>query len=118
MNETIGIVIIAIGLAFDVFGCIGFVRMPNVYTRLQAATKCVTLGTCSILFGVLLITGFDAMGVKALICLVFVGVTSPTAAHALARASHKFGVHVHKMAVVDRYDEEVDHHEHKEGGTV
>ena len=114
MNEIIGFIIIAIGLVFDLFGCIGLVRMPNVYTRLQAATKCVTLGTCSILFGVLCITGFGPTGLKALICMVFVAITSPTAAHALARAAHKFGVHVHKDAIVDKYDEEVDHHEEDE----
>ena len=111
MNETIGIIVIAVGLVFDVFGCIGLVRMPNVYTRLQAATKCVTLGTCSILLGVLIMTGFNATGFKALICIAFVAVTSPTAAHAIARASHKFGVRVDSHAVLDKYDEEIDHHE-------
>ncbi len=108
MNEVIGFIIIAVGLVFDLFGCIGLVRMPNVYTRLQAATKCVTLGTCSILFGVLCITGFGPTGVKALVCLVFVAITSPTAAHAIARGSHKFGIHVHKDAVTDKYAEEID----------
>ena len=38
MNEIIALIIISIGLVFDLFGCIGLVRMPNVYTRLQAAT--------------------------------------------------------------------------------
>ena len=114
MNEIIGIIMIAVGLAFDFFGCIGLVRMPNVYCRLQAATKCVTLGTCSILFGLLCVTGFSPTGIKAAICLVFVAITSPTAAHAIARASHKFGIPVHKDAVLDKYDEEVDHHEEAE----
>ena len=114
MNEIIGIIIIAIGLLFDLFGCVGLVRMPDVYTRLQAATKCVTLGTCSILFGVLCISGFGPTGIKALVCLAFVAITSPTAAHAIARASHKFGVRVDRHAVLDKYDEEVDHHEEGE----
>ncbi len=111
MSETIGIIVIVIGLTFNLFGCIGLVRMPNVYTRLQAATKCVTLGTCSILLGVLLITGFTPAGIKAVICIAFIAITSPTAAHALARASHKFGVPVDKDATVDKYGEEVDQQE-------
>ena len=118
MNETIGAVVILIGLAFDLFGCIGLVRMPNVYTRLQAATKCVTLGTCSVLLGVLLITGFTPTGIKALICLAFVAVTSPTSAHALARASHKFGIPVHKDAIVDKYEEDEEDDQHEPSGEV
>ena len=51
MIDIIGIIFIVVGLAFDFFGCLGLVRLPDVYNRLQAATKCVTLGTCSIMFG-------------------------------------------------------------------
>ena len=110
MSETIGIIIIAVGLVFDLSGCIGLVRMPDVYTRLQSAAKCVTLGTCSTLLGVLIISGFTPTGLKAVVCIAFILMTSPAAAHAIARASHKFGVPIDKHAVVDKYEEEVDHH--------
>jgi multicomponent Na+:H+ antiporter subunit G len=49
MNETIGLVFIVIGIAFDFFGSLGLLRLPDVYNRLHAAIKCVTLGTSSIL---------------------------------------------------------------------
>lgn len=103
MSNYIGLTIICIGLLFDILGCIGLVRLPDVYTRLQAATKSVTLGTCLILFGVFIYTGPDAMGVKALVCMVFVLVTSPTAAHAIARGAYKSGVKMEGPPVVDRY---------------
>ena len=99
-------VLIAIGLAFDVFGCIGLVRLPDVYTRLQAATKCVTLGTCLILLGVLVgslgTPGAGAVAAKTLLCIAFVLVTSPTAAHALARGAYKDGIKP-SPSVVDEY---------------
>jgi multicomponent Na+:H+ antiporter subunit G len=98
-------VIIAVGLLFDVFGGIGLVRLPDVYTRLQAATKCVTLGTCMILIGVAVCAGMGPVGVKALVCMVFVLVTSPTAAHAIARGAHKAGVKLEEPTVVDQYSE-------------
>ena len=60
MSNAIGLIFITVGLAFDVFGCLGLVRLPDVYNRLQASTKCVTLGTCSILFGTFLMVGFTA----------------------------------------------------------
>jgi multicomponent Na+:H+ antiporter subunit G len=103
MNEIIGGVLIAIGLLFDLLGCVGLVRLPDIYTRLQAATKCVTLGTCLILIGSAVVTAVDPMGVKALICMAFVLVTSPTAAHAIARGAYKAGVPLDKSSVVDLY---------------
>ena len=54
------------------FGCLGLVRLPDVYNRLQAATKCVTLGTCSILFGALFYSGFNDVGLKAILCIFFI----------------------------------------------
>jgi len=105
MSEHIGLVIIAVGLAFDFFGCVGLVRLPDVYTRLQAATKCVTLGTCLILFGTFLCFGVGPQGIKALACLIFVVLTSPTAAHALARGAYKSGIEMREPKVVDRYRE-------------
>ena len=96
--------LIGIGLAFDLFGCIGLVRLPDVYNRAQAATKCVTLGTCLILAGVA-VAGFGqsnwSMGVKALICAVFVLVTSPVAAHAISRGAYLSGVPLWKGSVED-----------------
>jgi len=114
MSETIALIIIALGLVFDLVGCIGLVRMPNVYAGLQSAAKCVTLGTCSILFGAFLLFPADPTGIKALVCILFIAITTPTGAHALARAAHKFGIHVDKHAVVDQYEEDIDHHQESE----
>ena len=86
MNETAGTVLIVVGLVFDFFGCIGIIRFPDVYGRLQASAKCVTLGTCSILLGLFLFKGLTATGIKALLCLLFIILTAPVSAHALARS--------------------------------
>jgi len=105
-NTTIGFIFITIGLAFDFLGCLGILRLPDVYNRLQAATKCVTLGTCSILFGMFLIVGFTGGGIKAILCIIFLLLTSPVAAHALARASHISGIKLWEGSVIDRYEED------------
>jgi len=106
MSDIIGIVFVAVGLAFDFFGCLGLVRLPDVYNRLQAATKSVTLGTCSILFGTFLVVGVSAAGFKALLCIVFILLTSPVAAHAVARGAHRAGVRLWDKSVVDMYRED------------
>lgn len=106
MSENIGLAFLIIGISFDVVGCIGLVRLPDVYNRLQAATKCVTLGTCAILLGVVFYTGLNAIGVKALLCIWFVLITSPTGAHAIARAAHRSGIRLWKGSVMDKYAED------------
>ncbi|MBN1869745.1 MAG: Na+/H+ antiporter subunit G [Candidatus Omnitrophica bacterium] len=106
MVDTIGLIFIVIGLAFDAFGCLGVLRLPDVYNRLQAATKCVTMGTCSILFGAFLIVGLTTTGIKALLCIVFLLLTTPVAAHAIARGAHKSGVKLWEGSVIDRYAED------------
>lgn len=103
MIDIIGLTFITLGLAFDGFGCLGLVRLPDVYNRLQAATKCVTMGTCSILFGTFLISGFTTAGIKALLCMMFLILTTPVAAHAIARGAHKSGVKLWEGSVVDQY---------------
>jgi len=106
MSNIFGLIFIIVGLAFDVFGCLGLVRLPDVYNRLQAATKCVTMGTCSILFGSFLIVGFTAAGMKALLCIVFLMLTAPVAAHAIARGARRSGIPLCPGSVVDRYAED------------
>ncbi len=106
MSDMIGLIFIAIGIAFDFFGCLGLVRLPDVYNRVQAATKCVTLGTCSILFGTFLVVGFTAAGMKALLCIVFIVLTAPVAAHAIARGAHRAGVKLSENSVIDRYSDD------------
>lgn len=111
MNEIIGYIFIVTGVLFDIFGCIGLVRLPDVYNRLQAATKCVTLGTCGILFGIFVMNGVSEIGVKALLAIIFIMLTSPTAAHALSRAAHVSGIKLWEKSTMDKYEEEVDKHE-------
>lgn len=106
MSDIIGFIIICIGVAFNFFGCLGLLRLPDVYNRLQAATKCVTMGTWSILIGVCIINGLNSLGVKSLLGIIFIFFTSATAAHALARSAHKSGVKLWKKSVCDKYEEE------------
>jgi multicomponent Na+:H+ antiporter subunit G len=105
-NEIVGMFIIGFGVVFDVFGCLGLLRLPDIYNRLQAGTKCVTFGTCGILFGIFIMKGFSPLGIKALLGIPFVMLTSPVGAHALARGAHIFGVKLTDKSIVDKYKED------------
>jgi multicomponent Na+:H+ antiporter subunit G len=106
MREIIAALFMVVGIGFDIFGCIGLIRLPDVYNRLQATTKCVTLGTCSILFGVFILKGFSPTGIKAILVAIFLLLTSPVAAHALSRGAHKSGVKLWEKSVCDKYAED------------
>lgn len=95
--------LIVLGLIFDFIGCLGLVRLPDVYTRLQASTKCVTFGTCIILLGTLTIVGFSAAGVKCILAIAFLLFTSPTASHALTRAACKAGIKLSNKSITNEY---------------
>ena len=106
MSNAMGYILIAVGVLFNIFGCVGLVRFPDVYNRLQAATKCVTLGTVLLLIGVGLVAGVGPTAAKAIICAVFVLITSPTAAHAIAKGAYASGVRLWEHTVVDKYAEQ------------
>jgi len=108
MSDVIGYILVTIGVLFDIFGCIGLVRFPDVYNRLQASTKCVTLGTILLLIGVACVSGWGPMAAKAIVCAVFILITSPTAAHAIAKGAYSAGVEMWGQSVVDKYAEQAD----------
>lgn len=114
-NVIIGHVLITIGAVFDFFGALGLLRLPDVYCRLQAATKCVTMGTMMILIGTAVTTASPWIALKALICAVFIAITSPTAADALARGSYLSGVRLSDRSIVDDFKERAEALRHQHG---
>jgi multicomponent Na+:H+ antiporter subunit G len=101
------IILISIGVLFNTFGCIGLLRLPDVYNRLQSATKCVTLGCCSILLGVLFHFGFAGGGLKALVAIPILFFTATVGAHALIRGAYHFRTKMSDKTVKDDYREAV-----------
>ena len=116
MNETFTILFLVIGVLFNLFGCIGLIRLPDVYNRLQSATKCVTLGTCSILLAILIHYGFITIGLKALLAIPLLFFSATVAAHALVRGAYLFEVKMTDKTVVDDYKEVAQSFKKEPGG--
>jgi len=98
-----GMFFILIGSLFFLFGTIGLVRMPDLYNRMQASTKTTTLGVLSFLFGIGLIQ-LQWM-IKLLVIALFIVLTAPVGASALARASYNAGIKLWEKSIVDKYGE-------------
>jgi multicomponent Na+:H+ antiporter subunit G len=107
MNNMISLIFISIGIVFNLLGCIGNLRLPETYNRLQAATKAVTLGCCSILLGVVFHFGLSDAGTKALIAIPILFFGSTVAAHALIRGTYHFGIKLGAKSIKDDYKDAV-----------
>lgn len=105
--NTVSLIFITIGIVFNMLGCIGIIRLPDTYNRLQAATKCVTLGCCSILVGVCFHFGLSDAMIKAIVAIPILFFASTVAAHALIRGTYHFGIKLGKKSVKDDYKEAV-----------
>lgn len=88
--EGIALFAIVAGCFFYGIGVLGLVIMPDVYLRIQAAGKTSTLGIAGLLIGGALLTPNNAFQMVAL--ALFMVMTGPVIAHAIARAAYRSGV--------------------------
>jgi multicomponent Na+:H+ antiporter subunit G len=80
-------VLIVLGSAFTIVGAIGLVRMPELYTRMHAASVIDTIGACFLFLGMMLQAGFDLVTIKLVFILALFFFTGPVITHALAQAA-------------------------------
>ena len=95
----VGLIVTGVGVIFLFLGSLGIFRLPDVYNRLQAGTKCTTFGACFTIIGVGIME--PQWFWKCLIIALFILLTNPISNHALGRASKKAGVPLCKKSVVD-----------------
>lgn len=86
IEELISDAFTLLGLTVMTIGVIGIFRMPDVYTKLHAASKSVFLGVCSLLVAVSFIGDPEIIARSALIGILLI-FTTPVAAHEIARAA-------------------------------
>jgi multicomponent Na+:H+ antiporter subunit G len=92
MNEILSLPFIVLGGLFLLLSAVGLVRMPDLFTRMQAAAKASTLGSALTLVGLALYFGELAVTSKAVATIIFLMLTAPVAAHMIARAAYFIGV--------------------------
>ncbi len=97
---SLGMVLTGIGVAFLFLGSFGILRLPDVYNRLQAGTKCTTFGAFFTIIGIGIAE--PSWFWKTLLIALFILLTNPISNHALGRASKRIGVPMCKQSVVDK----------------
>ncbi|MFD1327575.1 monovalent cation/H(+) antiporter subunit G [Mycoplana ramosa] len=94
-------VMLVSGGIFTFLAAIGVVRLPDVYTRMHAASKAGTVGSGLMLIAAGLQAGDFATFARAFAGFVFFILTAPVAAHLVAKAAHQAGYRLSRRAVCD-----------------
>ncbi len=92
LRDLLAAALLLAGVLTALLAAIGLLRMPDVYTRMSASSKAVTLAKMCVFLALAL--EFGALGVttRALAAVAFVFLTAPLAAHAIGRAAVALGV--------------------------
>lgn len=90
-----------VGAAFALLAAVGVLRMPDVFTRMQASTKASTLGLGCLLLGAGLQFGDFSSLVRLASIGAFILLTTPVAAHVTARAAYLADVPLWPGTVLD-----------------
>lgn len=103
--EVLGVVLIVVGVLVTVLSIYGVVRMTGLYARLHAASKASVMGTVAIL-AASIGTRDGAMIGRAIVVALFLLLTAPIAAHAIANAAYRRERGVRETAAADAAEEE------------
>jgi len=101
MTDAVTAILWLVGSAFALLAAIGVLRMPDVFTRMQASTKASTLGLACLLIGAGLQIGDFATFIRVTSIGAFVLLTTPVSGHVIARAAYFAGVPLWEGTVLD-----------------
>ncbi len=84
-------ILLLVGALFSLLAAIGILRLPDLYTRMHAASKAGTMGSGLTLIAIAVVAFDGAVILRALVGVVFLLLTSPVSAHLLSRAAYMVG---------------------------
>ncbi len=84
--------LMASGVFFLLTGTIGYIRMPDFFTRMHAISKPDTLGALLSTLGLACLAGWTLVALKLLLVALFIFIANPVATHAIARAGLRAGL--------------------------
>ncbi len=91
MQQTIGNIIILIGIIFVSIGVIGIFRFDNYFARALVASKVDTVGYITLMLGVIVKSGFRFFSFKLLVILIITFLVNPLITHAIVRSAYISG---------------------------
>ena len=99
--EIFSSVIIATGVIFMFFGVVGIFKFRNFYPRILLTAKIDTVGTLTLIIGLIVRHGAGFFSLKLLLLLGFMLILNPLAAHMVARSAYLSGYRIEGCQAVD-----------------
>jgi len=103
--QLIALIAVIIGTFFSVVGMLGLIRLPDVYSRLQATGKVAVFGAVLLLVAAAAWTPLS-WG-RALLLILLLMVAGPVTSHAIASAAYRVGIPM-KQAIRDDLADQAD----------
>lgn len=103
--DVISAVLLLSGAFISLVAAIGLHRLPDLYSRVHAATKPATLGISLCLSGAALQVEDLSHVTKIILAIGLQLLTAPVSAHLLGRSAHEAGAAKSEHTVIDQLDE-------------
>jgi multicomponent Na+:H+ antiporter subunit G len=112
MREWITVILMVLGSSLMLLAAVGVLRMPDLFMRMQAASKASALGAACLLLGVAVYFQDFGVTTRALLVIGFVFLTTPISAHMISRTAYFVGVPLWEHSVQDALKDQYDPRTH------
>ena len=103
IREFLVALFLLIGGLLSLVAALGLIRLPDLFTRMHAATKTGTVGVSAIVIGMMIHFGNLTVTSRGILVIAFFLLTAPVAAHMIGRAAYRSGVSLWMLTRIDEW---------------
>ena len=100
--------LLLVGALFAFSASVGMLRLPDLYSRMHAASKAGTVGSGLMLLALAVHADDIGIATRCIAGVVFFLLTAPISAHLLAKAAYSVGYRLSPLSVHDDMQPESD----------
>ena len=103
MVDGLIIFFLLFGALMSLVASLGCLRLPDLYTRMHAATKSGTVGIMGIVIAMMIQLDDASVIFRGILVILFFLLTAPVAAHMIGRSAYRSGIALWDKSSIDEY---------------
>ena len=103
MKDGLIILFLLFGALMSLVASLGCLRLPDLYTRMHAATKSGTVGIMGIVIAMMIQLDDASVIFRGILVILFFLLTAPVAAHMIGRSAYRSGIALWDKSSIDEY---------------